>query len=165
MSLSYPLIFHAGFVDDLTKCTSRSWLWKRQEVLKGLYVSTFCLVASINILLKVQNNPSENALFFQSFKELVTACLVKDPKKRPTAEKLMKHHFFKHARSNDFLARSIVDNLAPLGERFRMLKVSCLSNVLYFSRTRIPSEMSLMSLDFLWCLSCSGKRGWSTCAK
>lgn len=100
-------------------------------------MSSFCLVSSINILLKVQHNPYENALFIQSFKELVAACLVKDPKKRPTAEKLMKHHFFKHARSNDYLARTIVDNLAALGERFRMLKVSCLSYVFYFSRTRI----------------------------
>lgn len=62
---------------------------------------------------------------FQSFKELVAACLVKDPKKRPTSEKLLKHHFFKHARTNDFLAQAILTNLAPLGERFRVLKVSC----------------------------------------
>ncbi|KAH9790723.1 protein kinase domain-containing protein [Citrus sinensis] len=79
------------------------------------------------LLMTLQNAPpgldyERDKRFSKSFKELVTACLVKDPKKRPTAEKLMKHHFFKHARSNDFLARSIVDNLAPLGERFRMLK-------------------------------------------
>ncbi|KAK4477385.1 hypothetical protein RD792_016606, partial [Penstemon davidsonii] len=46
----------------------------------------------------------------------------KDPKKRPSSEKLLKHPFFKHARSNDYLARSILDGLSPLGERFRMLK-------------------------------------------
>ncbi|KAL9454856.1 hypothetical protein AB3S75_010291 [Citrus x aurantiifolia] len=79
------------------------------------------------LLMTLQNAPpgldyERDKRFSKSFKELVTACLVKDPKKRPTAEKLMKHHFFKHARSNDFLAHSILDNLAPLGERFRMLK-------------------------------------------
>lgn len=79
------------------------------------------------LLMTLQNAPpgldyERDKRFSKSFKELVAACLVKDPKKRPTAEKLMKHHFFKHARSNDFLAHSIVDNLAPLGERFRMLK-------------------------------------------
>lgn len=57
----------------------------------------------------------------------MAACLVKDPKKRPTSEKLLKHHFFKHARSNEYLARNILDGLAPLGDRFRMLKVSYLS--------------------------------------
>lgn len=79
------------------------------------------------LLMTLQNAPpgldyERDKRFSKSFKELVAACLVKDPKKRPTAEKLMKHHFFKHARSNDYLARTIVDNLAALGERFRMLK-------------------------------------------
>lgn len=60
----------------------------------------------------------------QSFKDLVATCLVKDPKKRPSSEKLLKHAFFKHARSNEYLEKSILDNLSPLGERFRMLKVS-----------------------------------------
>lgn len=70
---------------------------------------------------------SESALFTvtQSFKEMVAACLVKDPKKRPTSEKLLKHPFFKHARPNDYLARTILDGLSPLGDRFKTLKVSC----------------------------------------
>lgn len=59
----------------------------------------------------------------QSFKEMVAACLVKDPKKRPSSEKLLKHSFFKNGRSNEYLARTILDGLAPLGERFRELKV------------------------------------------
>lgn len=69
----------------------------------------------------------KSTLFFQSFKELVAACLVKDPKKRPTSEKLLKHHFFKHARPPEYLARAILEGLSPLGDRFRILKVACLS--------------------------------------
>lgn len=61
--------------------------------------------------------------FVQSFKELVGTCLVKDPKKRPTSEKLLKHPFFKQARAVNYLARTILDGLAPLGDRFRTLKV------------------------------------------
>lgn len=61
----------------------------------------------------------------QSFKELVAACLVKDPKKRPSSEKLLKHSFFKHARTTEYLARTILDGLSPLGDRFRTLKVLC----------------------------------------
>lgn len=59
----------------------------------------------------------------QSFKDLVATCLVKDPRKRPSSEKLLRHSFFKHGRTAEFLARSIVDGLPPLGERFRELKV------------------------------------------
>ncbi|KAL0683065.1 hypothetical protein Bca4012_049913 [Brassica carinata] len=57
-----------------------------------------------------------------SFRELIAACLVKDPKKRPTAAKLLKHPFFKHARSTDYLSRKILHGLSPLGERFKKLK-------------------------------------------
>ncbi|CAI0456132.1 unnamed protein product [Linum tenue] len=79
------------------------------------------------LLMTLQNAPpgldyERDKRFSKSFKELVAACLVKDPKKRPTSEKLLKHHFFKHARSVDYLARSILDGLSPLGERFRILK-------------------------------------------
>lgn len=66
-----------------------------------------------------------SAMFFQSFKEMVATCLVKDPKKRPSSEKLLKHSFFKQARSNEYLARAILEGLSPLGDRFRTLKVSC----------------------------------------
>lgn len=59
----------------------------------------------------------------QSFRDLVAVCLVKDPQKRPSSEKLLKHSFFKQARSADFLAKSILEGLTPLGDRFRALKV------------------------------------------
>ncbi|OMO69636.1 hypothetical protein COLO4_28990 [Corchorus olitorius] len=79
------------------------------------------------LLMTLQNAPpgldyERDKRFSKSFKELVATCLVKDPKKRPTSEKLLKHQFFKHARSYDYLARTILDGLAPLGERFRVLK-------------------------------------------
>jgi len=62
----------------------------------------------------------------QSFKEMVAACLVKDPKKRPSSEKLLKHPFFKNARTTDYLEQTILSGLFPLADRFRMLKVwSC----------------------------------------
>ncbi|GAB2278096.1 hypothetical protein Dimus_012793 [Dionaea muscipula] len=79
------------------------------------------------LLMTLQNAPpgldyERDKKFSKSFKEMVAACLVKDPKKRPTSEKLLKHHFFKHARSNKFLTHTILDGLPPLGERFRLLK-------------------------------------------
>ncbi|XP_048128098.1 serine/threonine-protein kinase BLUS1 isoform X2 [Rhodamnia argentea] len=79
------------------------------------------------LLMTLQNAPpgldyERDKRFSKSFKEMVATCLVKDPKKRPTSEKLLKHSFFKHARSTECLARTILEGLAPLGERFKMLK-------------------------------------------
>ncbi|XP_074370955.1 uncharacterized protein LOC141712070 isoform X1 [Apium graveolens] len=79
------------------------------------------------LLMTLQNAPpgldyERDRRFSKSFKELVAACLVKDPKKRPSSEKLLKHHFFKHARSVDYLSRTILEGLSPLGDRFRTIK-------------------------------------------
>ncbi|KAH9790711.1 protein kinase domain-containing protein [Citrus sinensis] len=101
------------------------------------------------LLMTLQNAPP--GLDYERDKRFSkVSCLVKDPKKRPTAEKLMKHHFFKHARSNDFLARSIVDNLAPLGERFRMLKAKeadllVQNKALYEDKEQLSQEQKEMS--------------------
>ncbi|KAL6187068.1 hypothetical protein ACLB2K_043183 [Fragaria x ananassa] len=79
------------------------------------------------LLMTLQNAPpgldyERDKRFSKSFKKIVAACLVKDQKKRPTAEKLLKHRFFKNARSKEFIVRTILDGLRPLGDRFRMLK-------------------------------------------
>ncbi|KAK4282408.1 hypothetical protein QN277_013790 [Acacia crassicarpa] len=79
------------------------------------------------LLMTLQNAPpgldyERDKRFSKSFKEMVGTCLVKDPKKRPTSEKLLKHPFFKHARSYEYLTKTILDGLAPLGDRFRVLK-------------------------------------------
>ncbi|KAL1189838.1 Serine/threonine-protein kinase BLUS1 [Cardamine amara subsp. amara] len=79
------------------------------------------------LLMTLQNAPprldhERDKKFSKSFKELIAACLVKDPKRRPTSAKLLKHPFFKHARSTDYLSRKILHGLSPLGDRFRMLK-------------------------------------------
>ncbi|XP_065876901.1 uncharacterized protein [Euphorbia lathyris] len=102
------------------------------------------------LLMTLQNAPpgldyERDKRFSKSFKEMVAACLVKDPKKRPTSEKLFKHHFFKHARSNEFVARTILDGLAPLGERFRMLKAKeadllVLNKALYEDKEQLSQQ-------------------------
>ncbi|CAN8239197.1 unnamed protein product [Cochlearia groenlandica] len=79
------------------------------------------------LLMTLQNAPprldyDRDKKFSKSFRELIASCLVKDPKKRPTAAKLLKHRFFKHARSKDYLSRKILHGLSPLGERFKKLK-------------------------------------------
>jgi hypothetical protein len=50
-------------------------------------------------------------------------CLVKDQTKRPTAEKLLKHSFFKNAKAPQLTVKSIITDLPPLWERVKTLQV------------------------------------------
>ncbi|KAI7994448.1 Serine/threonine-protein kinase fray2 [Camellia lanceoleosa] len=53
---------------------------------------------------------------------MIASCLVKDPSKRPSAKKLLKHSFFKQARSNDYILRTLLEGLPALGDRLKALK-------------------------------------------
>lgn len=86
------------------------------------------------LLMTLQNAPpgfdyERDKRFSKSFKEMVAMCLVKDPTKRPSAAKLIKHHFFKHARSSDYIERMVLDGLPPLGERLKNLKLREMNKV------------------------------------
>jgi serine/threonine protein kinase len=61
--------------------------------------------------------------FSKSFKEMVAMCLVKDQTKRPTAEKLLKHSFFKNAKPPELTVKSILTDLPPLWDRVKALQV------------------------------------------
>ncbi|KAK9734982.1 hypothetical protein RND81_04G175500 [Saponaria officinalis] len=79
------------------------------------------------LLMTLQNAPpgldyERDKRFSKSFKEMITACLVKDPKKRPSADRLSKHPFFRQAKTSEFLARTVLEGLPPLGDRFKTLK-------------------------------------------
>jgi hypothetical protein len=53
-------------------------------------------------------------------------CLVKDQTKRPTAEKLLKHSFFKNAKPPELTIKNILSGLPPLWDRVKALQVCCL---------------------------------------
>ncbi|PKU62704.1 serine/threonine-protein kinase BLUS1 [Dendrobium catenatum] len=79
------------------------------------------------LLMTLQNAPpgldyESDKKFSRNFKHMIASCLVKDPSKRPTAHKLLKHTFFKQARSQDYFARKILEGLAALGDRYQALK-------------------------------------------
>ncbi|KAI3455170.1 hypothetical protein Pfo_011833 [Paulownia fortunei] len=79
------------------------------------------------LLMTLQNAPpgldyERDKKFSKSFKQMIASCLVKDPSKRPSAKKLLKHSFFKQARSNDYIARTLLEGLPALGDRLQALK-------------------------------------------
>ncbi|KAI3688616.1 hypothetical protein L2E82_46319 [Cichorium intybus] len=75
------------------------------------------------LLMTLQNAPP--GLDYETdkkFSKMTASCLVKDPSKRPSAKKLLKHYFFKQARSNDFIVRKLLEGLQPIGDRVQDLK-------------------------------------------
>ncbi|OAY55617.1 serine/threonine-protein kinase BLUS1 [Manihot esculenta] len=65
---------------------------------------------------------NQNKKFSKAFKDMVAACLDQDPSKRPSAEKLLKHPFFKNCRGSDFLVKNILHGLPSVEERFKESK-------------------------------------------
>ncbi|KAA3460043.1 serine/threonine-protein kinase OSR1-like [Gossypium australe] len=80
------------------------------------------------LLMTIQNAPpgldyDRDKKFSKSFKEMVAMCLVKDQTKRPTAEKLLKHSFFKHAKSPELSVKKLFAGLPPLWNRVKSLQL------------------------------------------
>ncbi|KAJ4952045.1 hypothetical protein NE237_028877 [Protea cynaroides] len=77
-------------------------------------------------LMTLQNAPpglDRERKFSKSFKRMVANCLVKNPSNRPAAKNLIKHSFFRQARSNDYIARTIIKGLPSLGNVIKELKM------------------------------------------
>ncbi|KAG9314560.1 kinase-like domain-containing protein [Chiua virens] len=55
--------------------------------------------------------------YSHGFKEIVDACLAKNPSERPTAAELLQTSFFKNAKKKPYLVRTILDGLPPLTMR------------------------------------------------
>ncbi|TKY64693.1 Serine/threonine-protein kinase fray2 [Spatholobus suberectus] len=79
------------------------------------------------LLMTLQNAPpgldyERDGKFTKSFKQMIASCLVKDPSKRPSASKLLKHSFFKQGRNNEYIVKKLLDGLPALGDRMEALK-------------------------------------------
>ncbi|CAI9274606.1 unnamed protein product [Lactuca saligna] len=80
------------------------------------------------LLMTIQNAPpgldyDRDKRFSKSFKEMVAMCLVKDQTKRPTAEKLLKHSFFKQAKAPELSVKKLFGDLPPLWHRVKALQL------------------------------------------
>lgn len=93
------------------------------------------------LLMTIQNAPpgldyDRDKRFSKSFKELVAMCLVKDQTKRPTAEKLLKHSFFKQAKPPELSVKKLFTDLPPLWNRVKALQ---LKDAAQLALKRMPS--------------------------
>ncbi|XP_044498832.1 serine/threonine-protein kinase BLUS1 [Mangifera indica] len=60
--------------------------------------------------------------FSKAFKDMVASCLHQDPSNRPSAEKLLKHSFFKDCKGADFIVKNLLHGLPSVEERFKESK-------------------------------------------
>ncbi|XP_065863131.1 serine/threonine-protein kinase BLUS1 [Euphorbia lathyris] len=60
--------------------------------------------------------------FSKAFKDMVASCLDQDPSKRPSAEKLLKHPFFKNCKGVDLLVKNVLQGLPSVEDRFKQGK-------------------------------------------
>ncbi|XP_010450032.1 PREDICTED: serine/threonine-protein kinase BLUS1-like [Camelina sativa] len=59
-----------------------------------------------------------NKKFSKAFREMVGLCLEQDPAKRPSAEKLLKHPFFKNCKGVDFVVKNVLQTLSNAEQMF-----------------------------------------------
>ncbi|XP_038877183.1 serine/threonine-protein kinase BLUS1 [Benincasa hispida] len=67
--------------------------------------------------------------FSKGFKELVASCLDQEPSRRPCAEKLLKHPFFKNCKGPDLLVKTILQGLPSVEERLKLQKLQRLPSM------------------------------------
>ncbi|KAL2332275.1 hypothetical protein Fmac_019856 [Flemingia macrophylla] len=61
--------------------------------------------------------------FSKAFKDMVASCLDQDPSKRPTADKLLKHPFFKNCKGSECLVKNVLQGLPSVEKRYKEIKV------------------------------------------
>lgn len=76
-----------------------------------------------------ENSRNSKNKFSKGFKELVASCLDQEPSKRPCAQKLLKHSFFRNCKGPDVLVRTVLQGLPSVEERFKLGKLQRLPSV------------------------------------
>ncbi|MBA0796129.1 hypothetical protein Gohar_006926, partial [Gossypium harknessii] len=103
------------------------------------------------LLMTIQNAPpgldyDRDKKFSKSFKEMVAMCLVKDQTKRPTAEKLLKHSFFKHAKPPELSLKKLFSDLPPLWNRVKALQVADLTATAHNAGLKDAAQLALKKM-------------------
>ncbi|KAK4381123.1 Germinal center kinase [Sesamum angolense] len=110
------------------------------SIMLDKHVNGVCTCMHV-LLMTIQNAPpgldyDRDKRFSKSFKEMVAMCLVKDQTKRPTAEKLLKHSFFKNAKPPELSVKKLFADLPPLWKRVKDLQ---LKDAAQLALKRMPS--------------------------
>eukprot|EP00891_Asterochloris_glomerata_P007781 jgi/Astpho2/7781/Aster-06073 len=80
------------------------------------------------LLMTIQNPPptlesdSGKKHFSKAMRDIVGKCLMKDPSKRPTAQQLLEHKFFKTAHDPGYLVKHLLSGLPPVVERVKRMR-------------------------------------------
>jgi serine/threonine-protein kinase OSR1/STK39 len=84
----------------------------------------------LDVVVKILDAPPPTlpANFSDDFRDLVKKCLTHSINRRPSASDLLKHPFFKKAKSKDFLVENLIENHPSLRERFLKMIMMILSN-------------------------------------
>uniref|UniRef100_A0A0E0NNR1 Protein kinase domain-containing protein n=1 Tax=Oryza rufipogon TaxID=4529 RepID=A0A0E0NNR1_ORYRU len=129
----------------------RGWLQKFSSLEQDIISTSTWPCSLLEVLLMtLQNAPpgldyDRDKRFSKSFKEMVAMCLVKDQTKRPTAEKLLKHSFFKNAKPPELTVKSILTDLPPLWDRVKALQ---LKDAAQLALKKMPSsEQEALSMS------------------
>ncbi|KAG0745814.1 hypothetical protein G6F62_001368 [Rhizopus arrhizus] len=75
------------------------------------------LMMTLNQSPPTLNRDQTKFKYSRLFKDMIDLCLQKDPTKRPTADKLILHPFFKQAKRKDYLLKSILSSITPIEQR------------------------------------------------
>ena len=82
------------------------------------YAKLPTLKVILNITTCAPPHLPDDSPFSSAFKDFVKACLVFQPSKRPSAEELLEHKFFKAVRKQTGVVKKFVSSLPSLSERF-----------------------------------------------
>ncbi|KAG8200322.1 hypothetical protein JTE90_028506 [Oedothorax gibbosus] len=77
------------------------------ELAKGKAPRSDLHPMKVLLLIPKSNPPQLNGNFSKQFREVVEACLNKDPANRPTAKELLKYHFIRKAKKNSCIIELI----------------------------------------------------------
>jgi serine/threonine protein kinase len=76
------------------------------------------------------------------FDDFIRQCLQKDPTKRPSADKLLQHGFFKQAKSRKFLVSNMLSSLPPLSERQDRRRAMSIASLQHISSWDFNTSLS-----------------------
>jgi serine/threonine protein kinase len=98
--------------------------------------------------------------FSKEFKDFVSSCLQKDPAKRPTAEKLLKHKFLHKAEGAEYLVENFLAGIEDLKDRIgdKLQQEGKGTTFLPFQMSEFLQLPSFVNIEFLKALKKKHKK-------